>query len=65
MGERPDDRWAVPLCGRHHRQQHQEGERNFWKFYAPRDPIFLAMALQLNAGDREAAEKIIQAWGPL
>lgn len=60
MGERPDDRWAVPLSGSLHREQHSMGERAFWKKYE-RDPIFLALALQANAGDVEAGEQIISA----
>jgi Protein of unknown function (DUF968) len=60
MGEKPDDRWALPLCGKHHRKQHEIGERLFW--YLSGDPIFVAMALQLNTGNRDAAEQIISVW---
>lgn len=60
MGEKPDDRWALPLCGMHHREQHELGERLFWNLSG--DPILIAMALQLNSGDHEAAEQIIEAW---
>lgn len=59
MQEKPDDRWAVPLCGREHREQHHVGEKAFW---AGReiDPIFLALALYGISGDHEAGEQIIQ-----
>ena len=33
MGERPDDRWTVPLCVAHHREQHTMSERAFWGRY--------------------------------
>jgi hypothetical protein len=60
MGEKPDDRWAVSLCGMHHRDQHKRGERLFWKDLGI-DPIVVALALQVNAGDLEAGEQIIIA----
>ena len=59
MGEKSDDRWALPLCGAHHRHQHTRGERLFWKDMDI-DPIFVALALQVNAGDLEAGEQIIK-----
>lgn len=58
MGERPDDKWTIPLCGVHHREQHTRGERLFWD-EMDRDPIFLSLALQAIAGDLETAEQII------
>lgn len=44
VGEKPDDKWTVPLCGKHHREQHQHGERAWW---ADRrlDPIKIAQDL--------------------
>lgn len=41
-GERPSDKWALPLCGRHHREQHSKNERVFWAEYGI-DPIALCM----------------------
>jgi hypothetical protein len=41
-GERPSDKWALPLCGRHHREQHGMNERLFWTSYGI-DPFALAM----------------------
>jgi hypothetical protein len=29
MGVKPSDRYAIPLCGGHHREQHQIGEAPF------------------------------------
>ena len=42
MGEKPSDRWAVPLCRRHHREQHSMNEMEFWLSYGI-DPFALAM----------------------
>jgi hypothetical protein len=56
-GEKPDDRWCVPLCGRHHRAQHEIGEREFW-LTAGIDPIRLASDLWECSGDQEQGERI-------
>lgn len=32
-GRKADDRDAVPLCGRHHRELHTMNEREFWASY--------------------------------
>lgn len=42
MGERSSDKWALPLCGKHHRQQHSMNEREFWASYGV-DPFALSM----------------------
>lgn len=42
MGERPSDKWVLPLCGRHHREQHSMNEMEFWASYGI-DPFALAM----------------------
>lgn len=60
VGAKPHDRWAVPLCGDHHKVQHSMGERRFWD-EAMIDPLFVSMALYLNTGDHEAGETIIRA----
>ena len=57
-GEKPDDVWAVPLCGSDHRQQHHEGERKFWGMRGI-DPVFLALALARVSGDQESGEQIV------
>jgi hypothetical protein len=41
-GEKPSDKWALPLCGRHHREQHSVNEMFFWTSYGI-DPFALAM----------------------
>ena len=45
MQEKPSDKWTVPLCGRHHREQHTMNEMEFWKKYQI-DPFMLAMRLR-------------------
>jgi HNH endonuclease len=58
--EKPDDRWTLPLCGQHHRAQHETSEREFWKHLGV-DPIFLALALSCVSGDHAAGVQIIEA----
>jgi hypothetical protein len=60
IGEKPDDRWAVPLSNEQHRLQHSMGERDFWNATGI-DPIFCALALYGVSGDHEAGELIVMA----
>ena len=53
MGEKPDDRWAIPLCSRHHREQHSGSERKFWQDNDI-DPVKTALALWVKWWDGEA-----------
>ena len=43
--ERPSDKWAVPLCNRHHREQHTMNELSFWESYGI-DPFIMAISLR-------------------
>lgn len=46
MAEKPSDIWCLPLCGRHHREQHATGnELKFWQAKGI-DPFFLALSLR-------------------
>lgn len=46
MAEKPSDRWVLPLCNRHHREQHATGdELKFWDFHGI-DPFMLALTLK-------------------
>lgn len=46
MAEKPNDSWCVPLCGKHHREQHAFGnELEWWKCHG-KDPFLLAMTLR-------------------
>jgi len=62
MGER-DDRWVIPLCGRHHRDQHNMREAIFWRTQK-RNPARLARMLWMMTGDHAAASRAIRshAW---
>jgi hypothetical protein len=60
LQQKPDDVWVLPLCGRCHRRQHDEGETRFWD-YGIIDPIFMCLALHRVSGDTEAGERIIRA----
>lgn len=56
--EKPDDKWCVPLCNEHHREQHEMAELVFWHRYGI-DPYVLALTLYANTGDVETAEQVI------
>ncbi len=45
MQEKASDKWALPLCGKHHREQHTMNEMDFWRCYG-KDPFMLAMTLR-------------------
>jgi len=58
MGAKPDDSWTVPLCGRHHREQHAMNEKLFWEEHEI-DPLFVALALSNVTGDTESGLMIV------
>lgn len=60
MAEKPDDKWAVPLCPPHHDEQHSMNEAQFWVALAV-DPLQLALALFNSTGDEERAEQIVRS----
>lgn len=47
-GEKPDDKWTLPLCAEHHRTgkdaQHGAGERRWWESWGV-DPLALCNEL--------------------
>ena len=45
MAEKPSDKWVLPLCNRHHREQHSMNEMDFWKCHGI-NPFILAMTLK-------------------
>jgi hypothetical protein len=57
-GEKPDDKWTLPLCGTHHAEQHKIGEDEFWRKYGI-DPLKVAAFLAINSGDFESGEMIV------
>ena len=56
--EKPDDCWTLPLCGKHHREQHSHSEAEFWQHLGI-DPTFICLALHRVSGDHQAGEQII------
>lgn len=63
MGIKPDDKYTLPMCGAHHRKQHQMNEGDFW-FAQKIDPVLMSLAIYSVSGDAEAAERIIYARFP-
>jgi len=60
MGQKPSDWWTVPMCGKHHREQHAGNEQDFWFNVHGIDPIAVAAWLYLVSGDYEAGEMIVR-----
>jgi hypothetical protein len=60
MGEKPSDQFVLPLCMRHHDEQHAMNEAQFWMALAI-DPLRLALALFDSTADEERAEQIIRS----
>lgn len=62
LGQKPDDKWCVPLCAAHHREgpgaQHQIGEIAFWKHHQI-DPLRLSILLFNCSGDHAKGESIV------
>lgn len=56
---KPDDKFTLPLCGAHHRDQHRMNEAAFWNGVGI-DPVKTALALYAVSGDHEAGEHIIR-----
>lgn len=61
MGEKPDDRWCLPLHPDMHREQHAAGDERAWWQAKGLDPCQIALALYGVSGDDDAAETIIRA----
>jgi hypothetical protein len=59
-GEKPDDRWALPMCGTHHRYSHHMGEPAFWILVGV-DPINVCIVLYdlFKIADRETTERYL------
>ena len=53
-GEKPDDIWAIPLCGKHHRDQHTTSEPKFWAQQG-KNPFEIAQAYQSQHQTEKAA----------
>ena len=62
LQEKPDDCWALPLCGRHHREQHAGNETKFWNERGI-NPWVLSMCLWRVSGDHEMSITILERQG--
>jgi len=60
MAEKPDDKFSVPLCAKHHTEQHSMNEADFW-MALNMDPLCLSLALFDATSDEERAEQIIRS----
>lgn len=61
MSEKPSDWWQVPMCARHHREQHQIGEPAFERKYGvdmKREALRLAK-LSPDIGMRQAMKEAL------
>lgn len=59
VGEKPDDKWTVPLCRADHTKQHSMNEKEFWEAVRI-DPLFIAQQLYAVSGNHEEGCKIIE-----
>jgi hypothetical protein len=60
-GQKEESIWVVPLCGRHHAEQHARGNERAWWRDRNVDPCRLAAGLYLRTGDYQTALQIIDA----
>lgn len=56
--EKPSDIWALPLCGKHHAEQHRGSEVRFWEGYGT-NPFVLALTLYACSGDHVTASDVL------
>jgi hypothetical protein len=59
VGQKPHDRYALPLCNHHHRKQHSMGEREFWR-KMQLNPLHIASQLYARKGKLEAMHGFIR-----
>ena len=59
-GEKPDDGFTVPLCGKHHRDQHRVNEARWWIIQGI-DPIRVSLSLWKATGNHELGCQIVAA----
>jgi hypothetical protein len=58
VGNKPGDRYAVPLCTACHAKQHWIGELAFWSALRI-DPVNVALRLWTVSADMEAGERTV------
>jgi len=59
MQQKPDDKWCLPVCSKHHREQHTQNEWKWWKEKGV-NPFSLAMTLHDISGNHEMALTAIE-----
>lgn len=59
LGRKPPDWFTVPMCGRHHKEQHQQNERTFWDDKGI-DPILTSLALYAESGNYQKGIDILK-----
>jgi hypothetical protein len=62
-GNKEESPWVLPLCSRHHDDQHKMNERAFWRDRNI-DPCRVAAALYIRSQDYQTALQIIEANRP-
>lgn len=64
LGQKPADRWSVPLCAAHHRTgpdaQHNSNEREWWERRGI-DPLRAAVALKVVSGSYDSGVELVAA----
>jgi hypothetical protein len=61
VGTKSDDKYVVPLCGQHHREQHETGDEDvFWNAHGI-DPVKVGLALYAVSGDHQEGTAIAAA----
>ena len=66
LGEKPSDRWTVPLCPAHHTDgpdaQHRQGERSWWQSHGI-DPLSVAALIYSHSqvDDHDGAMSVCQS----
>lgn len=58
-GEKASDKWTLPGCRRHHDEQHNMDEMDFWRQHGI-DPHLLALILWGCTGNVMVAEEVIR-----
>lgn len=58
IGMKADDRFTLPLCRRHHEEQHAMSERTWWQSYHI-DPVLVSLALYSISGDEQEGDRLM------
>lgn len=58
-GEKPDDRWVLPMIPEMHARQHAGNEQQFWEGHGI-DPLAVAKLLYACSGNIQEGQKVIR-----